>query len=166
MMDMTMTSAATMVSSTAMLSSSSSMMMMDSMKMYFTTSTTTPLWSSRWAPSSVGQYAGTCVFLIIFAVISRFIGAARQSLEQRWHDAAMNRRYIIVADKDGGEGQMKSTRPKESDGTGVLTARGVDETVRIIQAKSRSKERTPWRLSTDLPRSLMFLVQSGVGYLL
>ncbi|KAF2149530.1 hypothetical protein K461DRAFT_230953 [Myriangium duriaei CBS 260.36] len=137
-----------------------------SMQMYFTTSTTTPLWSARWTPSSTGTYAGTCVFLIVFALISRLVGAARQRLEQKWHDDALNRRYVVVADKDGGEGQFSSSQIKGESETGVLTARGIDETVRVIKTKSRSKERTPFRLSVDLPRSMVYIVQAGMGYLL
>ena len=55
---------------------------------------------------------------------------------------------------------------EKADG-GVLTVRGVDENVRVIKTRaSRGDERTPWRLSTDVPRAVVFTVQSGVGYLL
>lgn len=157
-----MTSMSSMGSMGSMSSMDSSM---DSMAMFFTTSTNTALWSKSWTPNSTGAYAGTCIFLIIFAIVSRLIGAGRQYMEQRWRDAAIKRRYIVIADKDGGEGQLSSQLKGETE-TGVLTTRGIDETVKIIQAKSRSKERAPFRLSEDLPRSFVYMVQAGVGYLL
>ena len=86
-------------------------------------------------------------------------------MEQKWHDAAVNRRYIIVNDMDGNEGQIRN-QVKADDDAGVLTTRGIEETVKVIKAKSRSKERVPFRLSVDLPRSCIYAVQAGVGYLL
>ncbi|KAF1949763.1 hypothetical protein CC80DRAFT_428348 [Byssothecium circinans] len=47
------------------------------MAMTFFTSTTTPLFSMAWTPTSSGQYAGTCIFLIIFATIFRSLLAIR-----------------------------------------------------------------------------------------
>ncbi|RDW59948.1 hypothetical protein BP6252_13035 [Coleophoma cylindrospora] len=57
--------------------STTTMMGMDSMSMTFFTSTTTPLYSTSWTPSSVGVYAGTCIFLIVFAAIFRALLAVR-----------------------------------------------------------------------------------------
>lgn len=138
---------------------------MSTMAMYFTTSMNTPLWAQAWTPSNSGQYAGTCIFLVVLAIISRGFGAYRQRLERQWHDAAINRRYVIVADRDGNEGQL-SKQLKEEGESGVLTARGVDESVQIIKTKARSKEGTPFRLSVDVPRSAIYTVQAGIGYLL
>lgn len=63
-----------------MSSSSTSMMGMDAMAMTFFTSTTTPLFSMAWMPSSAGQYAGTCIFLIALATIFRALLAIRLNL--------------------------------------------------------------------------------------
>jgi copper transporter 1 len=87
-MTMTMTGSTTstasgmsMASSTAssmpMASSSTTMMGMSSMAMTFFTATSTPLYSMAWTPSSSGQYAGTCIFLIAFAAIFRALLAVR-----------------------------------------------------------------------------------------
>lgn len=64
-----------MASSTS--SSMSSMMGMDMMAMTFFTSSTTPLYSMSWMPDSIGQYAGTCIFLIILATVFRAVLALR-----------------------------------------------------------------------------------------
>ncbi|KAF2227275.1 copper transporter family protein [Elsinoe ampelina] len=135
-----------------------------SMAMYFTTAQDTPLWSQTWTPTSTGAYAGTCIFLIVLAIISRGLAAFRQRLEVKWHDAAINRRYIVVAGGSN-EGQLSNQLKEEGEG-GVLTARGIDENVQVIKTKARSREGTPWRVSTDLPRAGIFTVQAGVGYLL
>ncbi|OAK94795.1 hypothetical protein IQ06DRAFT_233481 [Phaeosphaeriaceae sp. SRC1lsM3a] len=50
------------------------------MAMTFFTSTTTPLYSTSWMPTSTGQYAGTCVFLITLAAIFRALVAARLNI--------------------------------------------------------------------------------------
>jgi copper transporter 1 len=41
---------------------------------------TTALFSSSWKPATTGQYAGTCIFLIAFAIIFRALLAARLNI--------------------------------------------------------------------------------------
>ena len=72
------------------MSPDSSMMPMSSMPMVFFTSTTTPLFSSRWSPTSTGSYAGTCIFLIALAVVFRGLLAGKTS----WSDDGMKKRSI------------------------------------------------------------------------
>ena len=144
--------------------SGSSMTMMS-----FTTGHSTPLYSLQWTPTSTGGYAGTCIFLIVLAIISRLLAAYRQTLETKWHDRAVNRRYIMIA------GQTEADRERQALGRGgekseeaVLTANGLDERVKVVRSAKmgRSIECTPWRFSTDLPRSCLFTVYAGVQYLL
>ncbi|GAB7348059.1 hypothetical protein MBLNU459_g6093t1 [Dothideomycetes sp. NU459] len=139
----------------------------DSMSMVFTTAHSTPLYSGGWTPSSSGAYAGTCIFLAILAIIARLLQAWRHTLEIRWHDRAINRRYVVVAGQDGQTERFSDdvNEEKKSD-EAVLTVRGMDEKVRVVRSVSRSKESVPWRLSVDLPRACIFTVQAGVGYLL
>lgn len=136
--------------------------------MVFTTAHNTPLYSKAWTPTSTGAYAGTCIFLIVLAIISRLLQAWRHTLEQRIHDKAMKRRYVVVAGEQEGEQSLEeSEAAKEiSEKQGILTSRGLDEKVRIITAASRRKETTPWRITTELPRACVYTVQAGLGYLL
>lgn len=76
-MQMDMGSTATDGASMSMPTSSSDMMMAGPMPVVFVTSTTTSLWSSSFTPSTIGQYAGICIFLIMFATIFRFLIAFR-----------------------------------------------------------------------------------------
>lgn len=62
------------------MSGMSGMMDMSQMIMTFFTSTTTPLYSKDWTPNGEGQYAGTCIFLIILAFLFRGILAIRSAV--------------------------------------------------------------------------------------
>jgi len=139
--------------------------MTSSMAMYFTTTKNTPLWSTAWTPNTEAQYAGTCIFLIIFAVVSRGLATIRFKFEQKWHDSAINRRYITVADKEGVEAPLGKTFRDESIG-GILTVRGMDESVQIVRTKTRTGEGVAFRLSEDMARAGIYVVSAGVGYLL
>ncbi|KAF2083306.1 putative Ctr copper transporter [Saccharata proteae CBS 121410] len=131
------------------------------MTMVFFTSSSTPLFSSSWTPRTTGQYAGTCIFLIVLAVIFRILFAAKHLLEERWHAQAIDRRYVVVADKTP-EAERISTDADSK--TGILTANGVEESVRVVHAPAMRLQ--PWRFSVDLPRALLVTVIAGVGYLL
>ncbi|KAG9622312.1 Ctr copper transporter, partial [Aureobasidium melanogenum] len=164
---MAMSSTTSAAASTGM-SDMSSMSGMGSMSMVFTTVHNTPLYSKAWTPTSTGAYAGTCIFLIVLAIISRLLQAWRHTLEQKFHDKAMKRRYVVVRGEQEGEHSLdESEAAKEiSEKQAILTSRGLDEKVRVITATSRSKETTPWRITTELPRACVYTLQAGLGYLL
>ena len=127
----------------------------------FFTSSSTPLYSSAWHPSSPGTYAATCVFLILLAAIFRGLFAGKHLLERRWLDQTLERKYIKVrgapteADKIDASSESKY-------GT-LVTARGVEEHVKVVTNKARPV--MPWRLSVDLPRAAYVTITAGVGYL-
>src|SRR3954452_21536665 len=64
--------------------SSSSGSMSTSMTMTFKNSHNTPLFSNAWTPSSSGAFAGTCIFLIVLAVIDRCLIAFKAVMERHW----------------------------------------------------------------------------------
>ena len=134
--------------------------------MVFTTDHSTPLYSSAWTPSGTGAYAGTCIFLIVLGVISRLLLAYRHILEQKWHDKAVQRRYIVVAGESATERERQLGPSAEKSDEATLTTRGMDESVRVVRTLRKSVQSMPWRFSTDLPRACIFTVQAGVGYLL
>nr|POE75608.1 hypothetical protein CFP56_53720 [Quercus suber] len=70
-------STATSAMSMSMSMSSDTMMGMQDMAMTFFTASTTPLYSTSWTPTSDGQYAATCIFLIAFAALFRALLAIR-----------------------------------------------------------------------------------------
>ena len=138
-----------------------------SMSMVFTTDHSTPLFSSQWTPTATGSYAGTCIFLVILAVISRLLQAYRRIIEIKFHDKAVKRRYVVIAGEttEQREKQLGFGDTEKTD-EATLTTRGVEERVRVLRTSRRGVETQPWRFSTDLPRACMFTVQAGVGYLL
>lgn len=57
--------------------------------MVFHASTTTPLYLLGWQPISAGQYAGTCIFLIVLGTFTRITLALKPVLEaRRWRPAS------------------------------------------------------------------------------
>jgi hypothetical protein len=136
-------------------------MSMSMMSMTFFTATTTPLYSSMWSPTSVGGYAGTCIFLIILATIFRGLLAVKAWKEAAWLDAEFNRRYITVA------GKLPKAERISADSDSkrmILTENGVEEDVMVV--KKRSMGVRPWRITTDPVRAVIDTVIAGVGYLL
>lgn len=137
--------------------------MMDAsmMSMTFFTSTTTPVWSSMWTPSTAGQYAGTCIFLIVLAVIFRGLLAVKAWTESAWMDQEFNRRFVVVNGKQPkAERIMQDSDSKKM----ILTENGVEEDVVVV--KKRSMGTRPWRITVDPVRAVMDTVIAGVGYLL
>lgn len=133
-----------------------------SMAMTFINAHDTPLFSKAWTPNSTGKYAGTCIFLIILAIINRLLMAFKSICEKRWHAQAMKRRYVVV------EGQLPASEQVMSDvdskeGT-LITAQGLEEKVRVVQRTGA--ETIPWRFTVDLPRAVLAAVIAGVSYLL
>lgn len=137
-------------------SSSSSMM-----SMLFMNAADTPIYTSSFSPSTTGQYAGICIFLIILAALFRGLFAAKQFLEDRWTAQALQRRYIVVADKQPAAERIEGD---EASRTGVLTANGVEERVTIAHRQVGGTQ--PWRFGVDLPRAGIVTVIVGVGYML
>lgn len=130
------------------------------MMMAFFTGTDTPLYSMAWTPQNAGQYAGTCIFLIILAITLRVIFTAKSFLDAKALETAMKRRYVVVA----GEKVVAEQANDASSMTGILTTNGMQEDVRVVSAPVKMIQ--PWRFSVDLPRAALVMVATGVGYLL
>jgi len=131
------------------------------MSMTFFTGTTTPIYSAMWSPTNTGQYAGTCLFLIILAIVFRGLLAMRAWKEAAWLNAEFNRRYVTVA------GKLPKSQRIASDTDSkrmILTENGVEEDVMVV--KKRSRGIRPWRITTDPIRAVMDTVLAGVAYLL
>jgi len=136
------------------------------MQSVFQTVRETPLYSLSWTPTSVGSYAGTCIFLIILAALLRGLLAAKAYLEARWLDRELDRRYVVVA----GAGRPPLAQRLSQDSAAVkrqlvvLSENGVEEDVVVVERKGGGVR--PWRVSVDPVRALLDVVIAGVGYLL
>ncbi|OQE18011.1 hypothetical protein PENSTE_c019G04345 [Penicillium steckii] len=141
-----------------MSSSSGSM----SMSVIFSDSHATPLFSNAWTPSSSAAYAGTCIFLIILAIVDRGLLAFKAVMERRWRALHLSRRHIATTDKNGESGCFESS--PEPKATIMICDQGVEENARVVRTVDDSP--IPWRLSVDIPRAGLSLVILGVSYLL
>ncbi|KAG5298515.1 low affinity copper transporter [Histoplasma ohiense] len=132
------------------------------MVMVFQNIQATPLFSNAWTPRSAGAYAGTCIFLLLLAVLFRALIAVKIQLDRRWAAAAYSRRYVVVAGQTP-EAERIQNDPNASTAN-LVTSNGVEEKVKVIR---RPLNRTPpFRFSVDLPRAALVMVIAGVGYLL
>lgn len=132
------------------------------MIMVFQTDTATPLYSNAWTPGSSGAYAGTCIFLVVLAVIARLLLAFRTLQEARWLDRDANRRYVAAR----GTAPLAERLSHDTDAKQqmVLSENGVEETVVVVERKKTVAR--PWRFSVDPVRAALDTVIVGVGYLL
>lgn len=130
--------------------------------MVFTNAHDTPLWSASWTPSSSGSYAGTCIFLIVLAIVDRSLIALKSVLEQHFIAAQLKRRYIAIAGKTSEAGRIDADPDAKT--ALLVTAQGVEESVKVVRRVEHGP--IPWRFSVDLPRALIFLCIVGVSYLL
>jgi hypothetical protein len=130
------------------------------MAMAFFTATNTPLYSAAWTPQNAGQYAGTCIFLIVLAIVLRGVFTVKNYLEAKALETAMKRRYVVVA----GEKAVAEQANDANSMTGILTTNGMQEDVRIVSAPVKLVQ--PWRFSVDLPRAGLMTIAAGISYLL
>jgi hypothetical protein len=131
------------------------------MSSMFSTGTGTPLYSSMWMPMSIGSYAGTCIFLIVLAVIFRFLIAFKAVLEERWIDAELNRRYVVVIRKPNTKDRIGSNSDSK---IALLTENGVEEDVVVV--RKHIKGTMLWNITVDGPRAAIDTAIAGILYLL
>jgi hypothetical protein len=132
------------------------------MAVAFQNSQLTSLYSAAWTPTNSGTYAATCIFLVVLAIVARCLLAVKTALERRWVAAALARRYIVVAGQTPESERID--RDPDAKASTLVSAHGVEEKVRVVRRTSRGP--IPWRFSVDLPRAFLFMVITGVGYLL
>ena len=136
------------MSSSTSNSTMGSMTSMSKMMVTFFFSTSTPLYSIGWTPSTTRGYAGTCIFIIILAIIFRCLHVYKPIQERKLRNIELKRRPIIVSDK-------------KNDDEGATTGNNDDG------AGNESGEKYwPWRWRADVPRALLDTVTACVGYLL
>ena len=139
---------------------------MSNMPVVFFTSTTTPIYSISWSPSSTGWYAVTCIFLIIFAAGFKFLRVYRARQEHRWKEDESRRQFLIRGIGDNGYyGEEAKTEegPKIEEDSSIWIK--IKITV-LDKALYKPPSSRPWRISEDVPRACLDVVVAGVGYLL
>jgi len=135
---------------------------MNPMAIAFQNSQFTSLYSAAWTTTSPASYAGSCIFLLVLAIVNRLLLASKTAIERRWVATALARRYIFVAGQTP-ESERIDQDPDAKAHT-LISAQGVEEKVKVVRRTSRGP--IPWRFSADLPRALLLVVIMGVTYLL
>ena len=136
------------------------------MAMAFHTGITDLLYSESWKPTTTGQYVGTCIFLILLAVVHRFLATFKGIQEAKWHEME-RKRVIVVAGALPGAGNSVNTPLGNNSKVTVEQHNELDTGDEdAVRDKLRSPWLVPWRFSTELPRAGLGTVVSGVGYLL
>ncbi|PPQ80019.1 hypothetical protein CVT26_011901 [Gymnopilus dilepis] len=127
-------------------SSNSTMMMMMVPYLHFTGGD--PLYFRQWQPSSAGAIAGACIGLVFLSIFERWLVAIRRMFDSHWHDKA----GLVEADVEevapSGEAQAAPSKKK------------------TVALKARLRTVTPFILSHDLPRGVLYALQMLVVYLL
>lgn len=130
------------------------------MTMVFFEDFTTPLFSLGFRPSTQGQYAGMCIFLIVLATAHRLVIAVRSALaatvwaapaaaarQQQQRAAAHNK-----LDAAGDAGYLLHQEKAVADGAG-----------RRFRAFFADQ---PFRVANETARAVFDVVIGGIGYLL
>lgn len=120
--------------------------------MTFHATTTDPLFSTSWTPSTTGQYVGTIIFLLALGFTYRFLAAYQSVLEHRWGQEEKARKALITANTGSQDSIIDSPKTQ-------ALARQSEVQAGLWGNKS-------WRWSVDGPRSGLAVVSAGVGYLL
>lgn len=120
----------------------------EDMAMVFFKSMVTPLYSLAWTPSSTHAYAGTCIFLLVLAVI---------------HRALITLRSLAF----DGNPNLVARAHDRSDKDSLISERVRPPRVGNLGQQLREKRaRHPFLVSVELGRSLLEVFIGGVGYLL
>ncbi|KAI1456373.1 Ctr copper transporter [Annulohypoxylon moriforme] len=130
-------------------SSSMSMMMTSAdMAMVFFQSVTTPLYSSAWTPQGQGSYAGTCIFLIVLALVHRILIAGRSIV--------FSSTPVIPRSRKGISSDSHSDEYP-----------GSNSDLESMGARFRSQWSShPFKVATETARALLEVIIGGIGYLL
>ncbi|KAH7316434.1 low affinity copper transporter [Stachybotrys elegans] len=107
------------------------------MLMVFQSDMSTSLFTEAWTPTSSGAYIGTCIFLVVLAIVSRIMVALKARQEARWLAEAAVRN--------------------------AAHSKGSEDTAYHLQHLSKP---SPWSLKVDPLRAVMDTMIVGVGYLL
>lgn len=120
------------------------------MSMTFFFSSSTSLFSKAWTPATSAQYSGTCIFLVVLAVLMRGMLALKPILEKSMWNPLVDGEGVLVPGGDGGY-QKEDMAPRQP-------------TNRIYDIVRRRW--SIWRFRTSLERSIFELLLATVGYLL
>ncbi|KAK9320444.1 Ctr copper transporter family-domain-containing protein [Lipomyces orientalis] len=154
---MTMTMPITMTTSSSSMDGMDMSSSMSMSSMSFHTSASDFLFATGWTPSSKRQYAGICIFLIVLGAVYRFMHVLKHRTERYLNARTLvNMRSIATATQNPHTDTVYADSLEKSAGEATV------QSERPLQFGSVR----PWRVSVDVPLSLIQLVLSAISYLL
>ncbi|KAK7204919.1 Ctr copper transporter family-domain-containing protein [Myxozyma melibiosi] len=161
-MDMDMSSTSTtmdmdMSTTTSSMDMSSTSSSMDMTSMSFHANSQDFLLATGWTPSNRGQYVGACIFLIVLAVIYRATHVIKHRTE----------RYLVARARVNAV--PAASPPEDSDLEKYVAASGASTSAEQRRQVPRPFDFTharPWRVSIDVPLSVIQFFLSAISYLL
>lgn len=122
------------------------------------------LWFSSWTPTTAGSTFGACLGLFFLAILSRFLSAVKTCAEIAWAQSLRNRNRTPLS--------TPPTPPSDDNKAVPSDSPQLSSILPSLPSPSSSSTRSPlpftppFYLSIDLPRSILFGLQSFVAYLL
>ncbi|KAH8926942.1 hypothetical protein BT69DRAFT_1258702 [Atractiella rhizophila] len=124
------------------------------------------LWFAGWIPTSAGTTFASAFGLALLAVFSRLLSAVRTQLDHQW---AVKGRVMRLQAIEASSGRASAVGLIDGAATQRKSAgsASVDSTTSDSREKTRAPSRlTPFIAAHDIPRGLLQILQSGIGYLL
>ncbi|GAA5982108.1 hypothetical protein JCM11641_000590 [Rhodosporidiobolus odoratus] len=136
------------------------------------------LWFPSWTPTSPGSTFGACLGLFFLAILSRFLTAVKACAETAWATSLRQERLQALSSSSSpsrGALTEKGAVPLAADSPNLAKGLSRESSPPAFTSLSSAPPPAlaplppftpPFRLAIDLPRSLLFGLQSFVTYLL
>ncbi|KAI0049070.1 hypothetical protein FA95DRAFT_1489909 [Auriscalpium vulgare] len=115
---------------------------MGNMLAYLHFTTGDNLWFLGWVPKSAGAMVGTCLGLFMLALLERWLSAMRAVMEAHWN----NRAQILLSNRHNTQVLPDCHAPEQ-------------------KARSRTSALPPFIPAHDIPRGIMQIAISALGFL-
>ncbi|KZT05109.1 uncharacterized protein LAESUDRAFT_727366 [Laetiporus sulphureus 93-53] len=110
------------------------------------------LWFQGWVPSSAGAMVGTCIGLLLLAMVERWIAAARAVMNYHWSQRAYVN-YPACQEQDALPVTALESESKQTPSTRSYAV--VRSTTRILP---------PFVFEHDVPRGIFLILQAALSY--
>ncbi|GAA5909909.1 hypothetical protein JCM5296_007437 [Sporobolomyces johnsonii] len=129
------------------------------------------LWFSTWTPTTAGSTFGACLGLFFLAILSRFLSAVKACAEVAWAQS-IQREHRQRTQRPP---PLSSSPSSSSDATGLVKTLSADDPALAPSSPPATPSASAipalpfspaFHLSIDLPRALLFGLQSFIAYLL
>ncbi|TFK50650.1 hypothetical protein OE88DRAFT_1608039, partial [Heliocybe sulcata] len=114
------------------------------------------LWFDGWVPKTTGAMVGTCIGLLLLAIVERWIACIRALSEMAWSKSGQQ----ALSDKLNNPSLPQSTRPE-------LKEKSSTASIPVIPSAPLPRAfltAMPFIPSNDIPRGVMYAAQSALSF--